>query len=106
MANRTDQATKIVGEYIGKKVVADLDGTLFGSVADTFAFRFVAPKELQSEIVEGYEDYLEDWNFKETVPVAAVSSAKSTDYEFAWIFLDWSEGEEAPRVLATTTDRW
>jgi hypothetical protein len=106
MANRTDQAKQIAGEYMGKSVVAELDGRLFDHRAAKLGFRFMDPAKLKAELEEGYEDYLEDWDLSgTTVPVAAVSMAGSTS-EFAWLFLDWSEGKEAPRVLVTTTDRW
>lgn len=106
MANRIDQAKKMAGEYIGKSVVAELDGKLFEHRAARFAFRFADPAKLKAELEEGYEDYLGDWDLSgTTVPVAAVSMAGQKS-EFAWLFLDWSEGEEAPRVLVTTTDRW
>ena len=62
------------------------------------------PEALWAELQDGYEDYLEDWDAGEVVPVAAVSAASAPDHEFAWLFLDWRDDE--PRVVVTTTDRW
>jgi len=106
MATSMEKSRALAGKYIGKKVEAKLDGGLFDHVAATFRFRFVDPQELQDAIREDYEDYLEDWDFSELVPVAAVSSAEATDYEFAWIFLDWRDERETPGVVVTTTDDW
>jgi hypothetical protein len=106
MSNRTAEARDEIKGYIGRKVTAELDGVLFDSEGGSFSFRFADPDELRSELADDYEDYLAEWDFDQTVPVAAVSAATSPDYEFAWLFLDWSESENAPRVLVTTTDRW
>ncbi len=97
---------KLIAQYLGKKVQAKLDGSLFDHVPATFGFRFCNPTELQEEIDDGYEDYLEDWDREGLVPVAAVCSAEAPDYEFAWLFLDWREESDEPAVIVTTTDRW
>ncbi|MCA9676256.1 MAG: hypothetical protein H6708_17690 [Kofleriaceae bacterium] len=94
----------LVAPYLGKTVEAALDGSLFAHVPATFRFRFADPEALWAELQDGYEDYLEDWDAGEVVPVAAVSAASAPDHEFAWLFLDWRDDE--PRVVVTTTDRW
>jgi hypothetical protein len=118
------KSKQLVAEYIGKRVTAKLDGTLFDHVPATFRFRFEDPKKLIDEIVEGYSDYLGDmeclddegeWSNDDLIPVAAVSSlseelAANEDedeevYEFAWVFLNW-KAKSPPGVMITTTDDW
>lgn len=112
----------LIAAYLGKRVTAKLDGTLFDHVPATFRFRFVDPKKLMDELAENYTDELGDmecidseteWTNDDLIPVAAVSSlAKGEEddadeglYEFAWVFLDWS-AKSPPGVLITTTDDW
>src|SRR5262249_4030314 len=78
----------------------------FNHEPGTFRLRFADPAELQSFMQNQYTDYVHKWNFDTTIPVAAVSSAEAADYEFGWLFLDWSRGGDSPRVLVTTSDRW
>jgi len=103
MADNLARSRKLIKKYIGKRVEAKLDGSLFAHVPATFKFRFADPEELWEEIDEGYSDYLEEWNRDAVVPVAAVTSATE---EFAWIFLDWREDDDEPGVVITTTDDW
>lgn len=122
MTDNAKQSKKLIADYIGKRVTAKLDGTLFDHVPATFKFRFVDPKKLMEELAEGYSDELgnmeciddeAEWVNDDLIPVAAVSSLsadkdKEEDdepYEFAWVFFDW-KAKQAPGVLITTTDDW
>lgn len=116
------KSKQLIAEYIGKRVTAKLDGTLFDHVPATFVFRFEDPKKLVDEIIEGYSDYLNDmecvdddgeWSNDDLIPVAAVSSLSEDEeeaddgevYEFAWVFLNW-KAKSPPGVMITTTDDW
>jgi hypothetical protein len=101
----SEKTLEIIKPYIDQNVVSELDGNLFDHVPSTFLFRFADPSELWDALMEDYEDYLEDWEKDEIIPVAAVSSKDSPNYEFAWIFLDWRDSEE-PGIVITTTDDW
>jgi len=104
-----EKSMGLIRKYIGKTVQADLDGSLFHHVPATFRFRFDDPESLSEMLQEEYEDEREDWDFSEIVPVAAVSKADEDGdeaYEFAWIFLDWSNGGDEPGIVVATTDRW
>jgi hypothetical protein len=111
MADRNEEARGLIQRYVSEKVVAKLDGKLFEHEPATFRFEFSDPEELWAMLQEDYEDYLGEWDPESLVPVASVckyeeSAGDEMGYVFAWLFLDWSHGGDAPRVLATTTDRW
>lgn len=99
-----EKSLEIIQPYLNQSVESTLDGSLFDHVPGTFKFRFEDPSTLWERLQDDYEDYLEDWDSENIIPVAAVSSKDSPDYEFAWVFLNWSD--EKPGVIITTTDDW
>ena len=122
------KSKKLIAEYIGKRVTAELDGTLFDHVPARFRFRFEDPATMMEEVSEGYPDELDnmecvdgdgEWCNDNLIPVAAVSSIQEDEaddedgdddedgedvYEFAWVFLDWKTSP--PSIRVTTTDDW
>ena len=123
MSDNAKKSQQLVAQYLGKRVTAKLDGTLFDHVPSTFVFRFAGFEKLAEELAEGYPDELgnmecvdEDgeWCNDDLIPIAAVSSltADAEDdgdeegaYEFAWVFFDW-KAKNAPGIRVTTTDDW
>ena len=122
MANNFKESKKLIASYLGKRVIAKLDGALFDHVPATFRFRFQDPKELAEDLATNYMDELGEmealdddgnWSHASLVPVAAVSTVSDDDededddelYEFAWVFLDWST-KQPPGVMVTTSDDW
>lgn len=113
---RREYAKGVIAPFLGKTVIADLNGKLFDHVPATFRFRFQKPGDLAETLADSYEDELgslkclEDgeWVSEDLIPIASVSSGTVKEgwcSDFAWIFLDWSKSSE-PRVLVTTTDYW
>jgi len=105
MKENQKKSLEIIKNFIGKKVEAKLDGSMFMHVPDTFNFEFADPSELWEYLVDEYSDELSEWDADNIVPVASVSSSGSTDYKFAWLFLDWTN-ESEPDLVIATSDSW
>jgi len=106
MSDNQERSRTLIEPYLGKTVEAKLDGSLFDHQPTTFRFSFVDPAALWETLKEDYEDYLEEWDDSQLVPVAGVSAVSAPDYQFAWIFLDWRRGQDEPAIVVTTTDSW
>ena len=100
------RSLEFIKKYLGKQVLADLDGIIFDDQPSQFAFRFCDPAELRDAIAEMYCDEMGMEPWSEVVPVAAVSAPERSSEEFAWIFLDWRHGGDAPAVIVATHDNW
>jgi hypothetical protein len=121
MGPNAKKSLALIEDYIGNRVTAKLDGSLFDHEAGTFKFRFEEPEKLAEELAEGYADELgtmecldgDEWSNDDLIPVAAVSSFTEDEdgeeadesEEFAWVFLNW-KAKSPPGVLITTTDDW
>ena len=117
-SENTKKSKELIAAYLGKRVTAKLDGTLFDHVPATFRFRFHDPKKLAAQLAQDYSDELGEmdcldddgnWKSETLIPVASVSKLDDEEddepYEFAWVFLDWSV-KRPPGVRVTTTDDW
>ncbi len=100
-----EKSRKLIKPFVGRRVQAQLDGVLFDDQPNTFAFRFCDPGELRDAIADMHCDEMDMEPWCDVVPVAAVSVPDRTDEEFAWIFLDWRDGDQ-PGVLVATSDNW
>jgi len=102
--DRTTESYELVQAYVGQKVSAALDGTLFGHVPATFWFFFGKPASLKAQLKDDFEDEVRGWKWTEVVPVGSVSFDDDKHHTVGWLFLDWRKSATSPSVLITTSD--